>query len=140
MTKKGVFKKLTHTKRIYFRISNDIFIDLNRMSRKNGYTKISKYVRKIVEEMVMNSVGEVIKKEPVQQLPSDVYCRKVYNAFIKATNGSGGKVDKSNMKKVQFIAAISQMRTFKMRIKMLKAQGYLVEHDKYFVVLKKWKK
>jgi len=124
------------SKVIALRIDEAKLYALQNLAGEKGYKKLSDFLKAIIDKVLEN--GAEIEKPARLIYPEDRRCRRLYEAFLEATNGEGGRVDKSLARQIQLKAAISQTRTFRKRVEMLKAQGFLVEKKDCFVVLKRW--
>jgi len=121
------------TKVISFRIDTEKFSELQQMAEEEGFGRVSEFLQEATNSILRNKLR--VKK---QKYPADARSRKLYRIFLEETNGNGGRIEKKNTRLLQLRAGIAQSRTFRTRIEMLKAQGYLTEQKTYFVVLKRW--
>ena len=124
------------SKVIAVRIDEAKLSALQNLAGEKGYKKLSEFLKALIDSVLEN--GAEIEKPAKLIYPADKRCRRLYEAFLEATNGEGGRVDKSLSRQIQLKAAISQYRTFKKRVEMLKAQGFLAEKPDCYVVQKRW--
>ena len=124
-------------KSITFRIKTEDYGKLQHKAAELDFESVSQLLRSMIKDLISGWVKTEPEKKEIY--PDDIYCKRIYGFFLNHTpDNMGGAVSKDLARKIQLESSISMGKTFKIRIEMLKAQGFLVEKGNDYIVMKKW--
>ena len=125
------------SKNVSFRLKMEDYSKLQHKAGELDFDSVSQLLRSMIKDLINGLTKQEPEKKTVY--PNNMYCKQLYRVFLNQTpEGAGGTVPKDQARDIQLKASISTSKTFRIRLEMLKAQGFIVEKGDNFIVLKKW--